>query len=137
VFWPSLYFTSLLHTQRGCPNSRIQKDMERSGHGLIWATFSEFVSNDWGKPWITLIIMEDISTKIQARYLPYTSKKCHDSGHYTLYSSSVFLFHVHSIFILLQSIKCCYMTKEPPLCSERIGFSNVQNREEEPKRCVN
>ena len=22
MFWPSLYFTSLLHTQRGCPNSR-------------------------------------------------------------------------------------------------------------------
>ena len=24
MFWPSLYFTSLLHTQRGCPNSNSQ-----------------------------------------------------------------------------------------------------------------
>jgi len=57
-----------------------------------------------------------------------------------LYSILFFLtclFHVHNIFFLLQLIKCCYITKQPPLCSERIGFSNVQNRDKEPKRCVN
>lgn len=45
---------------------RIQKDMERSGRGLIWGTFSEFVSSDWGKPWIILIVTVDVSTKIKA-----------------------------------------------------------------------
>ena len=56
---------------------------------------------------------------------------------YSILFFHIYLFHVRSLFFLLQSMKFCRMTKEPPLCSERIGFSNVQNRDKEPKRCVN
>ena len=77
---------------------QLKRTWKTSGRGLIWGTLSAVVSSDWGKPRITLTRMVDVSSKIQARYLPNTSQKFHDSSHYTRYSSSVYVFSMYIVY---------------------------------------